>query len=72
MTPVAQARWSVLVIALGHSAHSVGRVASDRGHPFRGQALGQQPDHLPVAAHDRVFSGAIASLQFVNREIWLN
>jgi hypothetical protein len=63
MAPVAQARWAVLVIALGHSAHLVGRVAGDRGHPFRGQALGEQPDHLPLAARDRVFGGAIALLQ---------
>jgi hypothetical protein len=72
MAPVTQPHGAVLVRALGDGAHPVGRIAGDGGHVCGGQPLGEQPDQLPVAARDRLLSGAIASLQFVKREMWLN
>jgi hypothetical protein len=72
MTSVPKPCGTMLVVALGERADPVGRVAGDGGHPFRGQALGQQPDDLPMAARHRLFGGAIAMLQCVKREVWLN
>ena len=72
MTAIAEARRTVSVVALGNGAHPVGRVAGDGSHLLRGAALGEQPDHLPVAARDRIPGGAIASLQCVKREKWLD
>jgi hypothetical protein len=72
MPVVAQASGTIPAIALGKGAHPVGRVAGDCRHLRCRLALGQPPEDLPVAAGDRILSGAITALQHVKREMGLD
>ena len=71
MAPVTQPCGAVLVVSLGDGAHPVGRVAGNGSHLRRGQALGEPPDHLPVAARDGVSGGALPLFQFRKRKVGL-
>jgi hypothetical protein len=66
MAPVAEACQSMLVVALGNPrapSWPCSRSAAATGS--EGGPWGQEPNHLPVAAADRVLSRAVVSLQFV-------
>jgi hypothetical protein len=71
MAPVTQPRGAMLVISLGDGAHPIRRQTGDGCHVFGGQPLGEQPDHLPVAARDELFGSAIPLFQFRNRKVGL-
>jgi hypothetical protein len=72
MATIAEARGTVLVVTLGHGTDPFDAIACTGRHLFRGAPLAEEPDHLPVTARDRLLGRAIAPLQIVNREMWLN
>jgi hypothetical protein len=72
VTAVLKPRGPSLVVAPDNGAEPADRVARDRGHLRGGQALRQQPDDLPVTAHDGIFGLAIPDLQLVNSEMCLD
>ena len=72
MATSAEARGAVWVVTLGHGAEPFDAVAWAGRHLFRGAPLGEEPDHLPVAARDRILGRARASLQIVHREMGLH
>jgi hypothetical protein len=69
MPPVPQAFWPMRVVALGDAADPVDGVPGHHGHLRRGAPLGEEPDHLPVAARDRILGRTIAALQDIKQKV---
>jgi hypothetical protein len=72
MAPVTPPGRPLLVITRCASAHPLHGVPVAGSHLFREPPSGQEPDDLPVAARNRLFGRAIASLEIVKRKMGLN
>jgi hypothetical protein len=72
MAPVAQPGGALLVVALRDCADPLDGVAGDGRHLLRGFPLGEQPEHLPVAAGDRIAGVLITRGQFLRAQVWVD
>ena len=69
MAPVAERRWTTIVVAVGEGTDPGQRVASGGSDLCRRCGLGKEPDDLPVTAGDGIGRLSIPHMQFVHRKM---